>query len=155
MIIIFFTNLNVTTKKVKANDEYLMQTLAGNKFYNMTPDWINYIKMSQWAAKNVSEDVMIACRKPSISFIYAKREFHGIYRITTEDSDELLQRLKDKNVKYVIMGNLRKHPKQKNQYTINTVQRYLYFIQQKYPGKIKHIQTIGADEPAHLFEIIY
>ncbi len=155
MIIIFFTNLNVTTKKVKANDEYLMQILAGNKFYGMTLDWINYIKMSQWAAKNTPKDVMIACRKPSISFIYAKREFYGIYRIPSENPDELLQNLKDKNVKFVIMGSLRKYPKQKTQYTINTVQRYLYFLQQKYPEKIKHIQTIGTDEPAHLFEIIY
>jgi len=154
-IIMFFTNLNVLTKKVKANDEYLMQSLAGNEFYGMTPDWINYIKMSQWAAKNVSEDVMIACRKPSISFIYAKRKFHGIYRITTEDPDELLKMLQERNVKYVIMGSLRKYPKQKSQYTINTVQRYLYHIQTKYPNKIRHIQTIGTDEPAHLFEIIY
>ncbi|NOQ25159.1 MAG: hypothetical protein GQ564_07325 [Bacteroidales bacterium] len=155
LVIIFFTNLNVTTKKVKANDEYLMQNLAGNKFYGMTPDWINYIKMSQWAAKNTPDSVMIACRKPSISFVYAKRKFHGIYRIRTEDPDELLQRLKDANVKYIIMANLRKHPNQKTKYTINTVQRYLYYIQQKYPEKIKHIQTIGADEPAFLFEIIY
>ena len=154
-IVIFFTNLNVTTKKVKANDEYLMQTLAGNEFYGMTPDWINYIKMSQWAAKNVPDSVMIACRKPSISFVYAKRKFRGIYRITTEDPDKLLQELKDNNVKYVIMGSLRKHPKQKTQYTINTVKRYLYYIQQKYPEKIKRVQTIGMDEPAHLFEIKY
>ncbi|HAF28871.1 MAG TPA: hypothetical protein DCG75_07470 [Bacteroidales bacterium] len=155
LIIIFFTNLNVTKKKVKANDEYLMESLAGNKFYGMTPDWINYIRMSQWAAKNTPDSVMIACRKPSISFVYAKREFYGIYRITTEDPDELLQNLKNNKVKYIIMGSLRKYPNQKTQYTINTVQRYLYFIQQKYPEKIKHIQTIGVDEPAYLFEIIY
>lgn len=155
LIIIFFTNLNVTKKKVKANDEYLMESLAGNKFYGMTPDWINYIRMSQWAAKNTPKSVMIACRKPSISFVYAKREFYGIYRITTEDPDELLQNLKNNNVKYIIMGSLRKYPNQKTQYTINTVQRYLYFIQQKYPDKIKHVQTIGVDEPAYLFEIIY
>lgn len=155
LIIIFFTNLNVTTKKVKANDEYLMQSLAGNDFYGMTPDWINYIKMSQWAAKNVSDSSMIACRKPSISFVYAKREFYGIYRITTENPDELLQNLKDNQVKYIIMGSLRKYPNQKTQYTINTVQRYLFYIQQKYPNKIKHIKTIGTDEPAYLFEIIF
>ena len=131
LIIMFFTNLNVTSRKVKANDEYLMQSLAGKQFYGMTPDWVNYIKMSQWAAKNVSEDVMIACRKPSISFIYAKRKFYGIYRMTTKEPDELLKRLEDNNVKYVIMGSLRKYPNQKTEYTINTVQRYLYYIQQK------------------------
>jgi hypothetical protein len=154
-IVTFFTNLNVTSRKVKENDKYLMESLSGNQFYGMTPDWINYIKMSQWAAKNVPEDVMIACRKPSISFIYAKRQFYGIYRYSTEDPDELLQRLKDNNVKYVIMASLRKYPKQKTEYTINTVQRYLYFIQQKYPEKIKHVQTIGVDEPAYLFEMVY
>lgn len=154
-IVIFFTNLNVTSRKVKENDKYLMESLAGNQFYGMTPDWINYIKMSQWAAKNIPQDVMIACRKPSISFIYAKRKFYGIYRYSTEDPDKLLQRLKDNNVKYVIMASLRKYPRQKTEYTINTVQRYLYFIQQKYPEKIRHIQTIGVDEPAYLFEIVY
>lgn len=155
LVIIFFTNLHVTTQKVKANDEYLKESLAGNEFYGMTPDWINYIKMSRWAAKNVPEDVNIACRKPNISFIYAKRKFYGIYRITTENPDELLKKLKDGHVRYVIMGNLRKYPMQKTQYTINTIKRYLYYIQQKYPDKIRHIQTIGTDEPAFLFEILY
>lgn len=155
LVIIFFTNFNVTTKKVKANDEYLMQNLAGNKFYGMTPDWINYIKMSEWAAKNVPDSVMIACRKPSISFVYAKRKFYGIYRIKTEDPDELLKSLKDANVKYVIMGSLRKYHNQKTQLTLNAVKRYLFYIQQKYPKKIMLIKTIGADEPALLWKIIY
>ncbi|MBI9055917.1 MAG: hypothetical protein JEY96_19000 [Bacteroidales bacterium] len=155
LVIIFFTNFNVTTKKLKANNEYLKQNLAGNRFYGMTPDWINYIKMSEWAAKNVSDSFMIACRKPSVSFVYAKRKFHGIYRITTKDPDELLLTLKNANVKYVILGNLRKYPNKKTQYTIDTIKRYLYFIYQKYPEKIKLVQTIGTDEPALLWEIIY
>jgi len=155
LVIIFFTNFNVTAKKVKANNEYLMEYSAGNKFYGMTPDWINYIKMSEWAAKNVPDSVMIACRKPSISFVYAKRKFHGLYRISTEDADELLQKLKDAKVKYVIMGNLRKYPNQKTKYTISTVKRHLHFIHQKYPHKIKLIHTIGVDEPALLWEITY
>ncbi|MCD4834020.1 MAG: hypothetical protein K8R31_09515 [Bacteroidales bacterium] len=154
-IIIFFTNLNVTTKKVKANDEYLMQNLAGNKFYGMTPDWVNYIKMSQWAAENVSEDVEIACRKPSISFVYAKRKFTGIYRIESENPDTLIANLKKRNVHYVIMGSLRKYPNQKTQYTINTVQRYLYYIQTKYPQAIVTVNRIGVDEIAYLFKIDY
>jgi len=155
LVIIFFTNFNVTTKKVKANNEYLTEYIAGNKYYGMTPDWVNYIKMSEWAAKNVPDSVMIACRKPNISFVYTKRKFYGIYRIETEDPDKLLRKLKDANVKYVIMGSLRKHPNQKTQKTQNTVKRYLFYIFQKYPEKIKLIQTIGADEPALLWEIIY
>ncbi len=155
LVILFFSNLSVTIDKVKENEEYLTSHLYGDKFYGMTPDWVNYIKMSQWAAKNIPEDQVIACRKPSISFIYAKRKFYGIYRIETQDPDELFQELKDNNVRYVIMANLRKYPKQKTEYTINTVKRYLYYIQQKYPQRIKFVKEIGADEKAYLFEIVY
>ena len=155
LFIMFFTNLKVTVNKVKANDEQLMNNLAGHAFYGMTTDQINYIKISQWAAENIPDSVNIACRKPSISFIYAKRKFYGIYRVTTENSDELLQKLKDNNVRYVIMASLRKYPSKKTEYTINTVKKYLYYIQKKYPKKIRTVKSIGSDEPAYLFEIIY
>ncbi len=155
IVILFFSNLKVTVDKVNRNEDYLMSHLSGNEFYGMTPDWINYIKMSQWSAKNIPEDLLIACRKPSISFIYAKRKFHGIYRIETKDPDELLKDLKDNNVKYVIMASLRKYPNQKTEHTINTVKRYLYYIQQKYPRKIRFVKQIGVDEKAYLFEIVY
>ncbi len=154
-VIVFFANLSVTTKRVKQNNDFLINGLAGNQFYGMTPDWVNYIKMSQWAAENIPDKVAIACRKPSVSFIYAQRKFRGIYRIPTENADTLLKNLKDQNVHYVIMGNLRKYPNQKTEYTINTVQRYLYYIQVKYPEKIRHIHTIGLDEKAYLFQIAY
>jgi len=155
LIILFFSNLQLTVDKVKKNEDYLTSHLSGNKFYGMTPDWINYIKMSQWAADNLPKDAVIACRKPSISFIYAKRKFYGIYRIKSKDPDELLQNLKENNVQYVIMASLRKYPKQKTKYTINTVKRYLYYIQQKYPQKILFVKQIGVNEKAYLFKVVY
>ena len=155
ILIIFLTNLKVTLKKVKENDDLLMNSLSGNKFYGMTPDWINYIKMSEWAAENVPDSVNIACRKPSISFIYGKRNFYGVYRIPSTDPDTLLNILKTNKVHYFIMGSLRRNPKQKTEHTINTEQRYLYYLSQKYPQKIKLVHTIGVDESAYLFEIIY
>lgn len=155
MVIMFFSILQITVKKVRQNEDYLMNHLSGNEFYGMSRDWINYIKMSQWVAKNIPENEVIACRKPSISFIYAKRKFYGIYRIETKDPDELLNELNDHNVKYVIMASLRKYPKQKTEYTINTVKRYLYYIQQKYPKKIRLVKKIGTDEQAYLFELVY
>jgi hypothetical protein len=63
--------------------------------------------------------------------------------------------LKDANVKYVIMANLRKHPNQKTQYTINTVKRYLFFIQKRYPEAFVLVNKIGLDETAFLFKINY
>jgi len=110
--------------------------------------------MSKWAAKNVPDNVMIASRKPNISFIYTKRRFWGIYKVPQNTHpDSLLQNLYDRNVKFVIMASLRKYEAQKTRETINTIHRYLYFIQQKYPDKIRMVKQIGADEPAYLFEI--
>ena len=51
------------------------------------------------------------------------------------------------------MASLRKYEAQKTQYTINTIHRYLFYIQQKYPERIKLVKQIGTDEPAYLFEI--
>ncbi len=154
-IIMFFTNLNYTSKKVKQNNDYLMNALSGNDLYGLTPDWVNYVKMSKWAGENVPESVEIACRKPSVSFIYAERKFEGIYRIPSKDPDTLIANLKQKNIHYVIMGSLRKYPTQKTEYTINTVQRYLYYIQLKYPQSIILVNKIGMDESAYLFKIDY
>ncbi|MCK5536084.1 MAG: hypothetical protein KAI79_04610, partial [Bacteroidales bacterium] len=68
--------------------------------------------------------------------------------------DDLLQNLYDNNVRYVIMANLRKYEQQKSEYTINTVRRYLFYIQRKYPFKIRQVHKIGKDEEAYLFEIL-
>ncbi|RLD76284.1 MAG: hypothetical protein DRJ10_13815, partial [Bacteroidetes bacterium] len=152
--IIFYTTFKVSTVKIKENQKNLSSSLRGNILAGLTPDWKNYINMSKWAAKNVPDSVMIASRKPNISFIYTKRRFRGIYKLPQNTNpDSLLQNLYDHNVKFVVMASLRKYEAQKTQYTINTIHRYLYFIQQKYPERIKLVKQIGAKEPAYLFEI--
>ncbi len=155
MITLFFTTLNVTTQKIKTHQDELVNNLHGNKLYGFTPDWINYIKMSEYAAKNVPDSVNIACRKASISFIYGKRKFVGISKVPSQNGEELLQELKEKNVRYVIMASLRRYPNQKTEHTINTIQRYLYHIQKKYPHIIQQVHKIGADEEAYLFRLNY
>jgi hypothetical protein len=155
MVTLFFTTLNTTTQKIKNHQDELVNNLHGNKLYGFTPDWVNYIKMSEYAAKNVPDSVNIACRKASISFIYGKRHFNGISRVTSQNGEELLQELKDKNVRYVIMASLRRYPNQKTEHTINTIQRYLYYIQKKYPHVIQQVHKIGADEEAYLFKLNY
>jgi hypothetical protein len=219
-----------------------------NSYYGPTPDWVNYEKMSEWAGKNLPKDSLIACRKPSISYIYAKgREFYGITSLPTwsgndllnskndsatnilydysafiklsnmdrymmspflkafisndslyyymfivprslENSfyekykagiqdiesiknkittlkkplyavypDSLLDRLKKAKVKYVLDASIRKNPNEKSEQIINTVIRYLSFIEMKYPGIFRKISQIGNDnnEPAFLYEINY
>jgi hypothetical protein len=268
-LILLFSSFARTTERAKISREVLAKNMAGNMLYGFTPDWAHYIQMSQWAAENVPENVEIACRKPSISFIYGKgREFVGIFRIPTETVEVTLQKIKNsdaqilavnlrkleqkgvpptiisalrvmnysyvngvkkdangndveyylyglyripwnsvegivsmleehgvyyslnaevfdyiktnlkqgesvdfssispdallddlklKNVKYIILANLRKNPAVKDGMTINTIYRYLYFIQLKYPTIFNIVHQIGAneDEPAQLIEILY
>ena len=154
VVFIFFADLKSTTVKIKENQKVLKKNLGGNMLAGLTPDWQNYIKMTQWAAKNIPQNEVIACRKPNIAFIYTKRRFFGIYKVPPNpDPDKLLQHLNDNKVKYIVMASLRKYEAQKTQFTINTIYRYIAFIEKKYPGKIKIIKQIGIDEPAYLLSI--
>jgi len=269
VVIIGYATIRKTFIKIDKNADNLRHTLKGDMLYGLTPDWQNFIKMSQWAAKNIPDSVKIASRKPSISYVYTGRRFAGIYKvpvlpldslkqkiknrsnpyviINTEqwekqtqlqryymniqaynigyiteywtkkgekmaresqifevyeipkkaktkfeflkqsnaqyltnlgdfetaranvrqkmpdwnvsyivtDPDNLLQNLKNQNIHFVIMANLRKYEKMKTQYTINTIRRYLYYIQRKFPMNLRQVKTIGNDEQAYLFEIAY
>jgi len=241
-VILIFSSLSRISDKVKVTKN------INNKYYGLTPDWVNYGKMSEWAGKNLPKDSMIACRKPSISYIYANgREFYGITILPTwpgndllnykneaitellfdysgiskmsnidrymlspylkafisNDSsfyymfnvpkssenefkdrykasildfesvknklskgnkptsvvypDSLLDRLKKAKVKYVLDASIRKNSYEKTGETINTVFRYISFIEMKYPGMFRKIYQIGSDndEPAFLYEIDY
>jgi len=152
-VFLFFSTFKRNTEKIKIQRPILKENLSGNKLAGLTPDWVNYIKMCKWAAKNVPEGEKIAARKPSIAFIHTNRRFHGIYKVGSENADTLLKQLDDYKVKYVIMASLRKYERIKTKETINTIERYLYHIQQKYPKKIKGIYKIGSDEPAYLYKI--
>jgi hypothetical protein len=69
--------------------------------------------------------------------------------------DTLLNLLKRSQVDYLIRGNLRLNPAQKTNRVINTVHRYMHFIEWKYPGSFSQVFKVGEDndEPAYLFQI--
>jgi hypothetical protein len=71
--------------------------------------------------------------------------------------EALLQSLKDKNVTHIIDANLRSNPAKKTGNIINTIRRYMSFVELKYPGTFRKIHQIGADdnEPALIYEIHY
>ncbi len=151
--LVFFNEFKATTNKINEHQKVFYRHLRGDITAGMTPDWRNYVNMCKWAAKNIDQNKKIACRKPGIAFVYTGRRFQGIYKVPTNNSDTLLNNLYENNVEYVIMASLRKIEARKTQYTINTIQRYLYYIQQKYPDRLFPIKQIGRDEPAYLFEI--
>lgn len=134
----------------------LRKNLKGDIYNGYTPDWENFLKMSAWVGKNIPQDQFVGSRKPTMSAIYAGgREFYGMYRVESENPDTLVDQLIKADVDYIIMASLRKIPNKKTQYTINTVQRYLYYMSQKYPNIAQQVHQVGVSEPAYLFKLNY
>jgi len=245
----FLKTLGSTTQQIKENNK------ESGRFGGLTPDWKHYLQASEWAAENLPKDAVIACRKPSISFVYGKgRNFFGIMQLPTYDKqaffeawkkdpgpyvafsyadfegkqlspillktmkeniiaqyfagdkvffidklsdslksitlneamklgikghfspdslmaltgkdnkasslyypDSLLLNLHQNKVSYVLTANLRRNSLVKNGQIINTVERYMAFIEDKYPGIMKKVVQVGSDEnePAAIMEILY
>lgn len=61
--------------------------------------------------------------------------------------------LQENKIYYSLTANLRINPKRKTPQTINTVERYLTFVEMKYPGSMKLIHEVGTDEKAQLIQI--
>lgn len=249
VVILILVNLNKSFVNAKNNLPILRKNITGDIYAGFTPDWVNYFKMSEWAAKNVDEEKVVACRKAPMSFIYSKgRTFFGItgvpsvvldtvlqtsnfknkflglptnnlsvnfvneirpyinsialgdnriyYILDLPEQqfnryapalaqpglssyispadmmtslkaahkstyaiypDSLLNNLRRSNVGYVIDASLRMDPRRKTEYTISTIRRYLFFIEQKYPGIFQKIHQIANDnnEPSMIYEIHY
>ena len=231
-----------------------------NKYYGLTPDWENYCKLSEWTAANLPANTIVACRKPSISFLFSKgRNFFGITRLPFSPGESLLKDWQRKNFHYylipaaelnhkpvseklskefkngilgygmnsknkfyqarffvldfpevsrestlkelnsfrinvydnpdfleawlkdtsteismiypdsvlnillkahvthVLTDNIRSVSSEKNEHTVTTVERFMNFIEAKYPGIRTKIMQVGTDdnEPASLYKINY
>jgi len=137
----------------------LRSNFKGDRYKGYSPDWEHYLKMTEYVGEHLPKESLAACRKPNMARIYANgKKFYGVYRFDTQDADSLLTRLKERNVTHVIMASLRKNPAVKNGQTINTIQRYLYWMTRKYPNLLELQHQIGKDakdEPAYLFRIKY
>jgi hypothetical protein len=86
-----------------------------------------------------------------LTVIKTMKENYGVY------PDQLLELLRSKSVDYVIDARLRSNPARKTSHTINTITRYMRFIQEKYPDTFRKIHQIGLNnnEPAMIYEIHY
>jgi len=248
-ILIFFQTLAATTVQIKKSRE------ETGRYGGLTPDWKHYLQASEWAASNLPADAVIACRKPSISFVYGKgRSFYGIMQLPSYDlerfyndwnkepnsriaysyadfsdkqlppglfqvlkqnmiaqffvgdkfyfidrltdslmqktisattamgisgltsvnsmrevtrlvnkpatliyPDSLLNILIQNKVSHVLTANLRRNSLEKTGQTINTVERYISFIDDKYPGFMTKVTQVGSDdnEPASILKLQY
>ncbi|HNX43229.1 MAG TPA: hypothetical protein PKI35_02250 [Bacteroidales bacterium] len=248
-IIMFLQILAYTSVKSKEASQ------TKGKYGGLTPDWKHYLQASEWAANNLPPDAVVACRKPSLSYIYGKgRNFYSIMKVPSFSSeqffatwgkenipytlfrysdvvgkqltpsiysaiknyyeaqlfigeefyivdrypdsinekirleltqaklpyitnredmqarvsaekqppvliypDSLLIPLIDNGVTHVLTANLRRNSLQKNGQIINTVERYMAYIQDKYPDFMSPVQKIGSDEdePAIIYKLNY
>ena len=75
-----------------------------SRFYGLTPDWENYCKASEWTSANLSGNALVACRKPSISFICSNgKNFFGITRLPLYTGGSLAESYRTGNVQYSLI----------------------------------------------------
>jgi hypothetical protein len=66
-----------------------------DKYDGLTPDMKNYCKLSEWVSTNLPKNSLVACRKPSISFIYGKgMRFFGLISIPLYPADSAFRQWK-------------------------------------------------------------
>jgi len=151
--ILVIAGLAKTYPKANNNISVLSKNIGGDIYYGYTNDWVNYLKMSEWAGTHLPDSSLIACRKAPMSFIYGKgKSFHGIYSVPSTDPDTIISRWKAAGVTHVIDANLRTNPQLADGVIISTVRRTIIPIIQKYPDKLKLVHQIGETEPAYIFE---
>ncbi len=157
LVLIFSGFVSSASRSVRQVDiPVLVSNLHGNKYEGYTPDWENFLRMSEYVGKNLGADSYVACRKPDMARLYAGgKKFYGIFRFDDEDADLLLNALKNKGVTHLLLASLRKNPEINSGDVINTLHRYMGFIVQKYPNAFELVHQIGVEEPAYLFRINY
>ncbi len=102
----------------------------------------NFFEIAKWSRYNTPADAVFCCRKPALFYAYAQRPM-ALYRYTT-DQEELVDDLKEKNVRYVVLEQL----------GYASTGRYLVPAIQRYPLKFKIIQHL-QDPDTYLLEFNY
>lgn len=139
-------NVVTTLNAASTNLPTLQKNLRGDTFAGYPDEWANYLRLSQWCADSLGPDAYVACRKPSVSFIYAHgKNFQGIYNVPSNEPDTLLAHLRKPGVTHIILDNI-----------AGTVYRYMSIIEGKYPGTFVPVHQIGYQQSAaYLFKINY
>ncbi len=99
VIILFILTIRTTIPRAIAARQVV------DRYYGLTPDWRNYCRISEWASANLPHDALVACRKPSISFIYGHgMRFYGIMRILSYPGDSILVNWQQKQLHYYLIS---------------------------------------------------
>lgn len=163
IIIVCSSVLISSTKKGMSNLPIVTKNLKGDIYFGYTPDWINFLRASEWCGTNLPPKSKVASRKEPMSFIYGKgAQFYAVYSVVYKDPetkqsnpDSVLALFQKNGVTHFLLSSLRMNPSKNNGNIINTMNNVVEPIAKKYPEKIKLVQQIGDTEPTYIYEINY
>jgi len=119
----------------------LLKPLHEKAKTKVTANWANYFALAKWANDNLSGEVVIACRKPTMFYLYSNT-FTINYKYT-EDEQDLISNLIDKRVDYVILDQL----------GFSSTYRYLLPAIKNNPEKFKLIEK-RTNPDTYLLQLI-
>jgi hypothetical protein len=160
-VILFFlliVNIKRTFIKISETFPVFAENISSQPLYGYTDDWISYLEMGRWIKQNIPDSIVVAARKPNSLMVYSGgRPFAGIYSFPTNmNANQLLEKLKKENIKYLVVASLRANaefPAPNN--IITTIHNYIAKIEATYPGTFKLVHKTGTLEPCMLAEIRY
>ena len=117
LIILCIGTFSFTQKRVEKNIPVLQENLLGDPFYGLTPDLVNFINGSRWAAQNLDQNALIVSRKPSISKVYSGRDFIWLPTDVSVSYDSLMRTQNTNDQTIIIVDKILPNPYLK--YVIN------------------------------------
>jgi hypothetical protein len=109
---VLFLALLISALEGSSRDILVVKQIK-DQYSGLTPDWQNYCRMSEWTTNNLPSGALIACRKPSISFIYSRGgDFFGIAKVPAISGDSMVQGELQKKQHYTFIQNysISNHP---------------------------------------------
>lgn len=104
------------------------------------PAWANYYNLAKWVEENLETSAIIACRKPAMFYLYSN--CYTVNYKYTEDEQDLINDLYNKQVDYVVMEQL----------GYSSTSRYLYPVIQNNPKRFELVQELNNPD-TYLFRL--
>jgi hypothetical protein len=163
VVLIVSSVLISSFKRGLKNIPIVKKNLKGDTYFGYTPDWVNFLKCSEWCSNNLPEESFVASRKAPMSFVYGKgKKFFPVYSVIKKDTttnqshpDSALAFFQQNKVTHIMLPSLRLDPNNASAGIINTVHNILAPIVTKYPQKLQLVHTEGDFEQCYLYEIKY
>ncbi|MBN1953008.1 MAG: hypothetical protein JW801_17520 [Bacteroidales bacterium] len=104
--VVFLSNFVRSMGKASEMSQIRDRVQKGTKFSGYTPDYRNFLELSEWAAENTPKGVSIGSRKASMSFIYGKgHRFYPLYKLQFVNTNKLLSEI-DQDTPVFFMNDL-------------------------------------------------